>query len=282
MTPTSPQSREATTSPAVTIHPTAQIEPGAQIGAGTIIGPYCVIGANVVIGERCRLIAHVHVTGHTSVGAETVIYPFASLGTPPQSVHYRGGPTRLVVGSKCEIRENVTMNTGTEEGGGVTTVGDRGLFMVGCHIGHDCHVGNHVVFANGVQLGGHCVVGDHVVMGGLAAVHQFAHIGPYAMVGGASGVRGDVIPFGLVHGNLATLHGINTIGMRRNNFSAETISAVRTAYRAIFLGDGTFAARVDAAEQKFGGNPEVARIIAFIRDRGGRPLCQPDKRQPAS
>jgi UDP-N-acetylglucosamine acyltransferase len=282
MTPTTSQAQKSPGSGITTIHPTAQIEPGAVIGAGAFIGPYCVIGANVVIGERCRLIAHVHVAGHTAIGAETVIYPFASLGTPPQSVHYHGGPTRLVIGANCDIRENVTMNTGTEDGGGVTTVGDRGFFMVGCHVGHDCHVGSNVVFANGVQLGGHCVVGDHVVMGGLAAVHQFARIGPYAMVGGASGIRGDVIPFGLVHGNLATLHGINTVGMRRNNFSADTISTVRAAYRAIFLGEGTFAERVDAAERKYGGNAEVARIIAFIRDRGGRPLCQPDKRQGAS
>jgi UDP-N-acetylglucosamine acyltransferase len=282
MTPTSPQAQKSSGSEMTTIHPTAQIEPGAVIGAGAFIGPYCVIGANVVIGDRCRLLAHVHVAGHTTIGAETVVYPFASLGTPPQSVHYHGGPTRLVIGAKCDIRQYVTMNTGTEDGGGVTTVGDRGFFMVGSHVGHDCHVGSHVVFANGVLLGGHCVVGDHVVMGGLAAVHQFARIGPYAMVGGASGVRGDVIPFGLVHGNLATLHGINTVGMRRNNFSADIISAVRTAYRAIFLGAGTFAERVDAAERKFGGNAEVARIIAFIRDRGGRPLCQPDKRQNAA
>src|SRR5215475_10363643 len=127
---------------------TARVERGAKIGRGATIGPYCVIGANVVIGEGCRLIGHVHVSGHTTIGSRTVIYPFASLGTPPQSVKYRGGPTQLTIGEGCDIRENVTMNLGTEDGGGVTRVGERGLFMVGSHVGHDCHVGNDVVLAN--------------------------------------------------------------------------------------------------------------------------------------
>ena len=148
------------------IDPLARIEATAAIGPNVTVGPYCTIGPHVTVGEGCRLIAHVNLTGHTSIGPRTVIHPFASLGSPPQSVHYRGGPTRLVVGADCDIRENVTMNTGTEDGGGVTQVGDRCFFMVGAHVGHDCKVGSDVVIANNVLLAGHVSVGDHVVFGG--------------------------------------------------------------------------------------------------------------------
>ena len=154
------------------IDPTARIEPGAVIGKGVSIGPYCVIGQHVAIGDGCRLVAHVHVGGHTTIGPRTALYPFASLGTPPQSVKYRGGPTRLVVGADCEIREGVTINTGTEDDRGITEVGDRCWLMVGSHVGHDCKVGSDVTFANNVVLGGHVTIGDFVVLGGQAAVRQ--------------------------------------------------------------------------------------------------------------
>src|ERR1700694_5320534 len=137
------------------IDPTAQVAPGAVIGAGAAIGPYCVLGPDVIVGEGCRLVAHVHVAGHTSIGARTVIYPFASLGTPPQSVKYHGGPTRLIIGADCQIREGVTMNVGTEDSAGVTSIGDRGFYMANSHVGHDCRVGHDVIFANGAALGGH-------------------------------------------------------------------------------------------------------------------------------
>ena len=176
------------------IDPSARIEPGAVIGRDVSIGPFCVIGPHVVIGDGCRLLGHVHVAGNTSIGVRSLVYPFASLGTPPQSVKYCGGPTRLVVGADCDIREGVTMNTGTEEGGGITEVGDRCLIMVGSHVGHDCKVGNDVTFANNVVLGGHVTVGDFVVFGGQAAVRQFVRIGEGAMAVGLSGVRADVIP----------------------------------------------------------------------------------------
>src|ERR1700704_2582699 len=193
------------------IDPTARIENGAMIGAGTTIGPYCIVGPDVAIGEGCRLIAHVHVTGHTTIGARTVIYPFASLGTPPQSVKYRGGPTQLIIGADCQIRESVTMNVGTEDGAGVTEVGDRGFFMAYSHVGHDCQVGHDVTFANAATLGGHCTIGDHVFLGGLSAVHQFTRVGAYAMIAGVCGVRGDVIPFAVAAGAYARLSGINVI-----------------------------------------------------------------------
>ncbi len=155
------------------IDPSARIEAGAQIGKNVSIGPYCTIGANVTIGDDCRLVGHVNLAGHTTIGPRTVIYPFASLGTPPQSFSYRGEPTKLLVGADCDIRESVTMNIGTAQDRGVTSVGDKCFLMVGSHVAHDCQVGNNVVFANNIMLGGHVVIGDNVVFGGGVAVRQF-------------------------------------------------------------------------------------------------------------
>ena len=259
------------------IDPTALIEPGAVIGRDVAIGPYCVIGRNVAIGDGCRLVAHVHVAGHSTIGPRTVIYPFASLGTPPQSVKYRGGPTRLTVGADCDIREGVTINTGTEDDRGVTEVGDRCFLMVGSHIGHDCKVGSDVTFANNVVLGGHVTIGDFAVFGGQAAVRQFVRVGEGAMVVGLSGVRADVIPFGLVQGPLADLIGLNVVGMRRRGSSKADIHRLRQAYEAMFFGAGTFRQRLDQVAAQSGGDPLVAKVIAFIR-AGSRPLTMAIRR----
>jgi len=262
------------------IDPTARLEPGAVIGQGASIGPYCVVGPHVVIGEGCRLVAHVHVAGHTTIGARTVIYPFASLGAPPQSVKYRGGPTRLVVGADCDIREGVTLNTGTEDDRGVTEVGDRCFLMVGSHVAHDCKVGSDVTFANNVVLGGHVTIGDFVVFGGQAAVRQFVRIGEGAMVVGLSGVRADVIPFGLVQGPLAELIGLNIVGMRRRGSSKADIHRLRQAYAAMFFGAGTFRERLDEVARQSAGDPLVAKVIDFIRS-GTRPLTMASRRAAA-
>ncbi len=257
------------------IHPTACVERAAEIAEDVEIGPYCIVGPDVAIEPGCRLVAHVHLAGHTSVGAGTTIYPFASLGTPPQSVRYRGGPTRLVIGRHCDIRESVSMNIGTEDGGGITEVGERGFYMANSHVGHDCRVGREVVFANGATLGGHCVVGDHVFIGGLSAVHQFSRIGAHAMIAGLTGVRADVIPFGFVIGSVGQLAGLNAIGMKRRKFSHQSVHAVRKAYRMLFFGEGTFANRIDVVEAEFGADTAVAAILAFVREGGSRPLCHP-------
>ena len=257
------------------IHPTACVERAAEIAEDVEIGPYCIVGPHVTIGPGCRLLAHVHVTGHTSLGAGTTIYPFVSLGTPPQSIRYRGGPTRLVVGRQCDIRESVTMNIGTEDGGGVTEVGERGFYMANSHVGHDCRVGREVMFANGATLGGHCIVGDHVFIGGLSAVHQFSRIGSHAMIAGLTGVRADIIPFGFVIGSFGQLAGLNVIGMKRRKFSRDSIHAVRKAYRMLFFGEGTFASRIDLVEAELGADAAVAAILAFVREGGSRPLCHP-------
>ncbi len=259
------------------IDPSARIEAGAEIGKDVSIGPYCIVGPHVAIGDGCRLVAHVNLGGHTSIGPRTVIYPFASLGSPPQSVSYRGEPTRLVVGADCDIREGVTMNTGTAGDRGVTTVGDKCFFMVNTHVGHDCQVGNNVVFANNVVLAGHVVIGDNVVFGGGVAVRQFVRIGEGAMIVGLSGVRADVIPWGMAHGLLADLIGLNVVGMRRSGVSKAELLNVRRAYEALFFGDGEFRARLDRVEREFGSDALVAKIVDFIR-AGKRPLTMAVKR----
>jgi len=259
------------------IDPSARIEAGAVIGKDVSIGPYCTIGANVRIGDGCRLLGHVNLAGHTTIGPRTVIHPFASLGSPPQSYSYRGGPTRLVVGADCDIRENVTMNTGSEDGGGVTEVGNNCFFMVGAHVAHDCKIGNYVVFANNILLGGHVQIGDHVVFGGGVAVRQFVRIGEGAMIVGLSGVRADVIPYGMAHGPLADLIGLNIVGMRRRGLAKADIQRVRSAYRSLFFGEGEFRARVDHVASEYGGDALIGKIIEFIRS-GNRPLTMAIRR----
>jgi UDP-N-acetylglucosamine acyltransferase len=258
------------------IHPSAVVVSGAELADDVEIGPYCTVGPNVELRSGVRLMSHVNVDGHTLIKERTTIYPFASLGTPPQSLSYRGSPTRLTIGEGCVIRESVTMNTGTEDGGGITVVGDRGFFMAYSHVGHDCRVGNDVVFANCAALGGHCIVDDYVFIGGLTAVHQHTRIGAQAMLGGMSLARGDIIPYGLMM--TTELRGVNITGMRRRKLSRDTIDAVRAAYKRLFFGAGTFAQRVDATEAELGGNQAVAQIVAFIRGGHNRPLCLPGKR----
>jgi len=265
---------------AAMIDPLARIEATAVIGPDVTIGPYCTIGPHVTVGEGCRLLAHVNLTGHTTIGARTVIHPFASLGSPPQSVRYRGGPTRLVIGADCDIRENVTMSTGTEDGGGETQVGDRCFFMVGSHVGHDCKVGSNVVVANNTLLGGHVSVGDHVMFGGGVAVRQFVRIGEGAMLVGLSGARADVIPWGTVQGPLADLVGLNVVGMRRRGFAKADIHRYREAFRALFFGDGEFRARLERVAADYGGDELAAKMIEFIR-AGKRPLTMAGNRREA-
>jgi UDP-N-acetylglucosamine acyltransferase len=260
------------------IDPTARVADGARLGEGVEIGPYCLVGPDVEVGSGVRLIAHVRISGVTSIGEGTVVYPFVSLGTPPQSVHYRGGATRLVVGPRCELREGVTMNTGTEDGGGITSVGERCFLMVGSHVGHDCQLGNNVTFANNVVLGGHVRVGDHVFLGGQVAVHQYVRVGEGVMVAGLSGLAADVIPFGYALGQIADLVGLNVVGLRRRGATRAELHRLRSAYRGLFLGDGVFADRVDAVARKCAGDPLVEKIITFIRSGGKRPLMHPRPR----
>jgi UDP-N-acetylglucosamine acyltransferase len=257
------------------IHPTAIVAPGATLAEGVTIGPYCVVGEEVVLGAGVRLIAHVVVDGRTTIGEQTRIFPFASIGLEPQDLKYRGEKSSLVIGRHNTIREHVTMNPGTEGGGMVTRVGDHGLFMVGAHVAHDCQIGDHVIMANNATLAGHVVVEDYALLGGLSAVHQFVRIGRHAMIGGMSGVERDVIPYGQVMGDRARLNGVNIIGMQRRGFSRDEIQALRSAYQFLFSADGTFNDRVNEMAERFGGVGPVDDIVAFIRADSTRAICQP-------
>ncbi len=255
------------------IDPTARIEDGAVIGEGTSIGPYCIIGSNVTIGPNSKLVSHVNIAGHTTLGAECVVHPFASLGTPPQDLGYRDEPTKLEIGDGCVIRESVTMNLGTVKGGGITRVGSRGFFMAYSHVGHDCTVGNNAIFANSATLGGHCEIGDFVYFGGLSAAHQFVRVGSQAMIGGVSGLRHDVIPYGLASGQFAHLEGLNVVGMRRRGFTHERLQMVREFYQRLFHGGGIFAERLEVLRPMASADAAIAEILTFIGDGIKRPLC---------
>jgi len=263
------------------IHPTAIIASGAQIDASAEIGPYCIVGAQVVLGPKVRLISHVVVDGITTIGEGTVIYPFASLGLRPQDLKYHGEPSRLEIGANNQIRENVTMNPGTEGGGMLTEVGDNGLYMVGAHVAHDCKVGNNVILANNATLAGHVNVGDFAVLGGLAAVHQFVRIGAHVMVGGMTGVENDVIPYGAVTGNRAHLSGLNLIGIKRRGFSRDDIHALRNAYRLLFAPEGTMSERLEDVADQFESVAPVKEILDFIRADSSRAICQPKSENAA-
>ncbi len=257
------------------IHPTAIVEPGAQLGENVVVGPFCMVGPEVVLGDGVRLISHAVVTGPTTVGANTEIYPFASIGHRPQDMKYKGEPSRLEIGCNNVIRESVTMSPGTEGGGMVTRVANNCLFMVGAHVAHDCAIGNHVIMANNATLAGHVWVDDHAIIGGLAAVHQFCRIGHHAIVGGMSGVEHDVIPYGSVMGDRARLCGLNVIGMKRLGVNREDIHVLRTAYRLLFAQEGTMAERVEDVKAMYGDNSMVMEIVAFIHDDSTRSICQP-------
>jgi UDP-N-acetylglucosamine acyltransferase len=259
------------------IDPTARVADGAKLGADVFVGPYCVIGPGVSLGDGSHLVAHVSIQGATEIGAGAKIQPFASLGSPPQSVHYKGEAARLIVGKNCDIREGVTMNIGTAGGRMETRVGDNCLLMTGAHVGHDCIVGDNVIFANCATLGGHAEIGSNTFIGGLAAVHQFARVGEQCILGGCAGVRHDVIPFGATdaEGNLG---GLNLIGLKRRGFSRETIHKLRAAYREIFFGKGELASRVDAVAAQYAGDPAVEKVVSFIRSAGKRRLNTPTSR----
>lgn len=263
------------------IHPTAIVEPGAQLGEGVSIGPYCLVGGGAKLGDGVRLRSHVVIEGDTALGTGCEVFPFATIGLPPQDLKYKGEPSRIEIGAGTVIREHVTVHPGTAGGGLLTTVGADCLVMVGAHIAHDCHVGSNVVMANCATLGGHVHVGDFVVLGGLAGVHQFVRIGHHAMVGGLSGVENDVIPYGSVMGNRAYLSGLNIIGLKRRGFSREDIHALRAAYRLMFAEEGTMSERLTDVAEMFKTNAPVMEIVHFIQTDSSRAVCQPQTKRAA-
>ncbi len=262
--------------PSASVHQTAIIEDGARIGAGCRIGAYCVVGAHAELGESVELVSHVVISGHTTIGPGTKIWPFASIGSQPQDLKFRGEITRLEIGSNNMIREYVTMNPGTEGGGGLTRVGDGNLFMMMVHVGHDCMVGNNIVFANSVALGGHAVIGDNAVIGGLAGIHQFCRIGRGAMIGTGSSVVTDVIPYGSVVSPRGSLGGLNLVGLKRRGADKDDMNGLRAAYKALFAGEGTLMERARKLEQDMPDNPLVQDVLEFIFSASERSFCTPD------
>ena len=261
--------------PSASIHPSAVVESGANIAAGCHIGPFCHVGPEVTLHEGVVLKSHAVVTGLTEIGAETVIFPFANIGDIPQDLKYAGEKTQLIVGKRNRIREGVTMNTGTDGGGGITRVGDDNLFMTGAHVGHDAIVGNHVVVANQSAIAGHCIIEDGVIIGGLSGIHQFVRIGRGAIIGAVTMVTNDVIPYGLVQGTRGALDGLNLVGLKRRGVAKEDITALRAAYQALAQGEGAFQERARRLSEEAPNSQYVRDVVDFVLKGSDRSFLTP-------
>ena len=256
------------------IHNSSVIDKKAKIAECAIIGPFCYIGPKVQISDGVELISNVHIEGNTKIGKATRIFPFASLGTPPQDKKYKGEDNSLEIGENNIIREYVTINPGTKGGGGKTIIGDYCLLMISSHIAHDCRIGNNVVIANNVPLGGHVTIEDSVVIGGNSAVQQFTRIGRLAMIGGMTGVLKDVIPFGLSFGNRNYLRGINLIGLKRNKYDNKKIMELDRAFKKIFSSKNLHE-NLGKINGEYKENDLVKEVINFIEKDKKRPICTP-------
>jgi UDP-N-acetylglucosamine acyltransferase len=261
--------------PSASIHPSAVVESGANIAAGCQIGPFCHVGPEVTLHEGVVLKSHAVVTGLTEIGAETVIFPFANIGDIPQDLKYAGEKTQLIVGKRNRIREGVTMNTGTDGGGGITRVGDDNLFMTGAHVGHDAIVGNHVVVANQSAIAGHCIIEDGVIIGGLSGIHQFVRIGRGAIIGAVTMVTNDVIPYGLVQGPRGALDGLNLVGLKRRGVAKDDITALRAAYQALAQGEGAFQERARRLSEEAPNSQYVRDVVDFVLKGSDRSFLTP-------
>ncbi|MBF0185333.1 MAG: acyl-ACP--UDP-N-acetylglucosamine O-acyltransferase [Magnetococcales bacterium] len=255
------------------IHPTAVVDPKAKLSDGVRIGPYAVIGPDVILGADVEVGSHAVIEGHTRIGDGSHIFNFASIGQAPQDLHYADEPTRVEIGSKCQIREFVSIHRGTAKGGGMTRVGDHCMIMAYAHVAHDCRVGEQVIMANGATLAGHVEVQDYAVIGGLTAVHQFARIGRNAFIGGASAISMDVVPFASAAGNRAQITGVNVVGLRRNGFSEEVIKTIRQAHRLVFRSNLRLEQAIEEIERQFSDSTEVQYLLEFLQT-GQRGICR--------
>ncbi|MBD1145521.1 acyl-ACP--UDP-N-acetylglucosamine O-acyltransferase [Pelagibacterales bacterium SAG-MED34] len=256
------------------IHKTAIVDVKAKISENVEIGPYCIIGPEVEIGSNTVLHSHVSIVGNTKIGENNQIYPFSSIGTPPQDLKYKGEKNSLVIGNNNKFREYVNINPGTKQGGGITRIGDNNLLMVYCHVAHDCFISNNIVLANNVQVGGHVTIQNNAIVGGSCAIHQFSRIGESAMIGGMTGVLSDVIPFGLSMGNRNNLMGLNLIGLRRSKISNENIKKIQLAYRIIFK-TASFRDNIESLNSDLKNNEFIKIIISFINSDKKRPISLP-------
>ena len=256
------------------IHKTSIVDKNAKISQNVEIGPYCIIGPEVEIGTNTLLHSHVNIIGNTKIGNDNEIYSFSSIGTPPQDLKYKGEKNSLIIGSNNKFREYVNINPGTEQGGGITIIGDNNLFMVYCHVAHDCKISDGIVLANNVQVGGHVSIEQNAIVGGSCAIHQFSRIGESAMIGGMTGVLSDVIPFGLSMGNRNNLMGLNIIGLRRSKVSNDNIKKIQLAYEIIFK-TSSFRENIEQLNNDFKNNEFVKKIINFINSDKKRPISLP-------
>lgn len=260
--------------PGASVHPSAVVEEGAIVCDGASVGAFSVIGSEVTLAPGVEIKSHVVVSGQTIVGEDTVIFPFSSIGEVPQDLKFRGEKTRLEIGARNRIREHVTINTGTDGGGGVTKIGDDCLIMAGAHVAHDAHVGNRVILVNSAAIAGHCILEDEVIVGGLSGVHQFVRIGRGAIIGAVCMVTNDVIPHGLVQGPRGVLDGLNLVGLKRRGVPRADITALRAAYQMLAQGEGTFADRA----RRLGEETEsdhVSEIVAFVLGDTDRSFLTP-------
>ena len=256
------------------IHNTAIIDPKAKLHKNVKVGPYSIIGANVEIEENTEVQSHVSILGNTKIGKNNKIYPFASIGNDPQDLKFQGEETKLEIGNDNKIREYVTINPGTNGGGGITKVGNNCLFMVSAHIAHDCFVGDNVILANSVPLGGHASIEDNVIIGGNSAVQQFTRVGKFAMIGGMCGVVRDIIPYGIAHGNRSKLQGLNLIGLRRKNIPNQDIMILSEAYKEIFKNEN-LTENLNNLKVELKEHDLVREVLNFIEKDKKRPICTP-------
>ena len=253
----------------------AVIDKSSKLESSTEVGPFSIIGREVKIGKNVKISSHVVITGDTSISDDCEIFSFASIGNIPQDLKFKGEKTKLIIGKKNKIREYVTINPGTEHGGGVTKIGDNCLFMISSHIAHDCKIGNNVIIANNVAIAGHVEIDDNVIIGGNSAVQQFTRIGKLAMIGGMTGVEKDVIPYGLVTGNRSHLDGINLIGLKRAGYSSDEINGLNQAVKLIFS-NSILKNGIEEAK-KFSNFKTVNEVINFLEKGEKRPICRPLK-----
>lgn len=256
------------------IHPGAIVEDGARIGDGCHIGPFCHVGPDVVLGDGVELKSHVVVTGDTRIGEGSVVFPFSVIGEIPQDMKFSGEKTSLRIGARNRIREHVTINTGTAGGGGVTRIGDDGLFMAGCHIAHDAQIGDRVIVVNSSAVAGHCLIEDDVIIGGLSGIHQFVRIGQGAIIGAVTMVTNDVVPHGLVQGPRGVLDGLNLVGLKRKGVSRADITALRAAFQTLRDGDGSFMDRARRIGEDH-DSLHVQQMVAFILGDSDRNFLTP-------
>jgi len=256
------------------IHKTAIVDSNAKISSNAKIGPYSIIGPHVEIDDDVIIQSHVNITGHTIIGKNNKIYPMASIGSEPQDLKYKGEKTTLIIGTNNIIREHVTINTGTIQGGGKTQIGNNNLIMIGAHIAHDCIIGNDIVMANNSAVAGHAIIEDFVIIGAKCGIQQFTRIGKMAMIGGMTGVSRDVIPYGLSTGNRNSLDGINVIGLRRDKVQNKEIIGLTEAYKEIFKSKN-LSENLSKLNGKFKDNILVKEVLEFINKDKKRPICTP-------